>query len=838
MMSSMKARPERWFYLKRTVSIKTKTFAALAILLCCFAVLGINSYLTMRTTGNQLEVLQTNTLPTQAVAMGISGDINATHIKVFRFVTLASNGGTKRLLDSLYSEVLAELDEETSRLRNLSDPHYSLDSEKQELELIAAEWPMYVDSAKSLMNVGKADAPMAAMMMGAVDGDFQTIATHLGSISTHVSNRTSSAVSNILLKVAVNKLWLAFGGAAGMIISVFVAMGFAKSLIRPIEAVTHAMRKVSSGAVDVEIRYHDRNDEIGQMVQAISTFCQTTQLHVETIAAQARRFDVALNNMSHGLCMFDAEGTLIVHNDRYLEIYGLSPGSIAPGCTLQEHLKVLCAAGAADADHDKYTAELRAALAQGKNIQTARELRGGCIVHISNRPMPGGGWIATYEDVTERIRNEERVAYMARHDMLTGLPNRLHFRERTEEALPLLRRGEDFAILCIDLDHFKEVNDTLGHPSGDKLLKLVADRLRQNVRETDILARLGGDEFAVVQTMLQQPEEVTVLASRIIEVLSEPYEVDGQEIIVGASIGVAIAPGDGDDADQLLKNADMALYRAKADGRGMFHFFEAEMDARLQARRKLEMELRRAVIQNEFEVYYQPIVDLKDNQVTAFEALVRWNHPERGLVMPDEFISVAEKLGLIGPIGEWVLHQACADAAAWPRDIRVAVNLSPLQFRKTLVPSVVKSLASVGLCASRLELEITESVVLQNNEATMSMLRQLHEIGVRISMDDFGTGYSSLSYLHSFPFDKIKIDRLFVSDLDANSDCAAIVRAVAGLGKTLGMKTTAEGVETREQLDWLRSEGCTEVQGYLFSRPQPARNLAILISDIDRKLAA
>jgi diguanylate cyclase (GGDEF)-like protein len=838
MMSSMEARPERRSYLKRMVSIKTKTFAALAILLSCFAVLGINSYLTMRATGNQLETLQTNTLPTQAVAMGIFDDINATHMKVFRFATLASNSVTKRHRDSLYSEVLAELDEETGRLRNLADPHYSFDSEKQDLELIIAKWPMYVDGAKNLMNVGRTDAPTAAVMMAAIDGDFQTIAAHLSSISTHVNNRTASVVSNILLNVAVSKLWLAFGGAAGMIISVFVAMSFAKSLIRPIEAVTHAMRKVSSGAIDVEIRYRDRNDEIGQMVQAISTFCQTTRLHVETIAAQARRFDVALNNMAHGLCMFDAEGTLIVHNNRYLEIYGLSPGSIAPECTLQEHLKVLCVAGVADADHDKYIAELRAALAQGRNIQTARELHGGRIVHISNRPMPGGGWIATHEDVTERIRNEERVAYMARHDILTGLPNRLHFRERTEEALPLLRRGEDFAILCIDLDHFKEVNDTLGHPSGDKLLKLVADRLRQNVRETDILARLGGDEFAVVQTMLQQPEEVTVLASRIIEVLSEPYEVDGQEIIVGASIGVAIAPGDGDDADQLLKNADMALYRAKADGRGMFHFFEAEMDARLQARRKLEMEVRKAVTQNEFEVYYQPIVDLKDNQVTAFEALVRWNHPERGLVMPDEFISVAEKLGLIGPIGEWVLHQACADAAAWPRDIRVAVNLSPLQFRKTLVPSVVQSLASAGLCASRLELEITESVVLQNNEATMSMLRQLHEIGVRISMDDFGTGYSSLSYLHSFPFDKIKIDRLFVSDLDANSDCAAIVRAVAGLGKTLGMKTTAEGVETRQQLDWLRSEGCTEVQGYLFSRPQPARNLAILISDIDRKLAA
>jgi diguanylate cyclase (GGDEF)-like protein len=822
----------------RMLSIKTRTFATLTVLLSCFAVLGVNSYLTMMTTSDRLGALRANTLPTQTVAIDISNDINTTHMKVFRFVTLASNGVSKPLLDALCSEVVSELDGETKRLRFLADPRQSFDSGKQELEFITTKWSMYAGGVKDLMDVGKADAPRAAMMMGATDENFQTIAAHLSAMSTQVNKRTVSIVSNILINVNANKLWLAFGGAAGMIISVFVAMGFARSLVKPIEAVTRAMRKVSSGAVDVDIKYRERKDEIGQMVEAVSTFCQTTRLHVETIAAQNRRFDGALNNMSHGLCMFDAAGTLIVQNNRYLEIYGMPPGSIEPGCTLREHLEILSVMGVVSGDHDRHIAELRAALAQGKSIQTARELCDGRIVHIFNRPMPGGGWVATHDDVTEQIRNEERVAYMARHDVLTGLPNRLHFRERAEEALPLLRRGEGFAVLCIDLDHFKEVNDTLGHPSGDKLLKLVADRLRKNLRETDILARLGGDEFAIVQTMLQRPEEVTVLASRIVEVLSEPYEVDGQEVVVGTSIGVAIAPGDGNDPDQLLKNADMALYRAKADGRGMFRFFEAEMDARLQARRRLEMELRKAVTQGEFEVYYQPIVDLTDNQVTAFEALVRWNHPERGLVMPDEFISIAEKIGLIGPIGEWVLRRACADAATWPRGIRVAVNLSPLQFRKALVSTVVQALASAGLCASRLELEITESVVLQNDEATMSMLRELHEIGVRISMDDFGTGYSSLSYLHSFPFDKIKIDRLFVSDLDANSDCAAIVRAVAGLGKTLGMKTTAEGVETREQLDWLRSEGCTEVQGYLFSRPQPARDLAILISDIDQLLAA
>jgi len=839
MMSTTETRSERWRgFFKCPWSIKSKTFGAFAVLLSCFAVLGVSSFLTMKTIDDRLDALRTGTLPAQTVVTDIFNDISATHLKVFRFVTLTSNGASKALLDSLYSEVLWELDGEASGLRGLANPRYSFGSETQELQAVTTKWLQYVDSAKNLMVVGRGDAPRAAMAMGAIDEDFQTIAAHLSAIASHANNRTASATSNILVDVAVSKLWFAFGGLVGMIICIFVAMTFTKSLVRPIEVVTSAMRKISSGAVDVDIQYHDRKDEIGQMVRAISTFRHTTQRHLATIAAQNRRFDVALNNMSHGLCMFDAEGALIVTNDRYLEIYGLSAGSIEPRCTLREHLQVLDAAGVLGADHDRHIAELQAGLAQGKSIQTTRELPGGRIVHIANRPMPGGGWIAMHEDVTERIRNEERIAYLARHDILTGLPNRLHFRERAEEAMPLLRRGEGFAVLCIDLDHFKEVNDALGHPAGDKLLQLVADRLRQNLRETDILARLGGDEFAVIQTMLQRPEEVTVLAGRIIEVLAEPYEVDGQEVVVGASIGVAIAPGDGHDPDQLIKNADMALYRAKADGRGVFRFFEAEMDARLQTRRKLEMELRKALTQNEFEVYYQPIVDLQNNQVTAFEALIRWNHPERGLVMPDEFIPVAEKLGLIGPIGEWVLHQACADAATWPRGIRVAVNLSPLQFRKTLVPAVIQSLASADLCASRLELEITESVVLQNNEATMSMLRRLHEIGVRISMDDFGTGYSSLSYLHSFPFDKIKIDRLFVHDLDANADCAAIVRAVTGLGKTLGMKTTAEGVETREQLDWLRSEGCTEVQGYLFSRPQRARDLAILISDIDQKLAA
>jgi diguanylate cyclase (GGDEF)-like protein len=822
----------------RNLSIRTKTFAALAVLLFCFAVLGINSYCTMNATRNQLAAVRSDTLPKQTVAMEISDDIIATHMRVFRYVTLASNGVTKKLLDNLRQEVLSELDAEMTRLKIFGDRSHLSGVENQELNLVKTQWNVYVDGVKDLMDVGQTDAPMAAMMLGATDESFQMIASHLRAASEHVIRRTASTVGDIVTEVDLSSRWLAFGGIAGMLISVLIALAFAKSIIKPIQAVTKTMSDVSSGIADVAVGYGNRKDEIGQMVEAICKFRKTTQQYLETIATQNRLFGEALHNMSHGLCMFDANARLIVRNDRYLEIVGMPRGSIEPGCTLREILEKLAVAGVLNADPDKYIADLRATSVRGEYTHTISELNDGRSLYISNRPMAGGGWVATYEDVTDRRRTEERVAHLARHDVLTGLPNRLYFRESTEQALSVVRRGGSLALLCIDLDHFKEVNDTLGHPAGDKLLKKVADRLRENVRETDILARLGGDEFAVVQIAFQRPDELTALASRLVEAISEPYDIDGQEAVVGISIGIAVAPMDGNDPDLLLKNADMALYRAKAEGRGMFRFFEAEMDARLQARRKLETELRKAVAQGEFEVHYQPIIDLKDDQVVAFEALVRWNHPERGLVMPDEFISVAEDIGLIGCIGEWVLREACAQAATWPRDIRVAVNLSPSQFRKTLVPTVIQTLAATGLRPDLLELEITESVLLQNSETTLLILRQLHDIGVRISMDDFGTGYSSLSYLHSFPFDKIKIDRSFVSKLETQPNCMAIVRAVAGLGRTLGMKTTAEGVETVEQLEWLRSEGCSEVQGYLFSRPKPAESLFMLIRQLDKQFAA
>jgi diguanylate cyclase (GGDEF)-like protein len=428
------------------------------------------------------------------------------------------------------------------------------------------------------------------------------------------------------------------------------------------------------------------------------------------------------------------------------------------------------------------------------------------------------------EQIAEGARATAEIRELIQHDPLTGAATRVSFREHLHRTLARVRRhGERVAVLLLNLDRFKSVNETLGRPAGDLLLKQVAERLRACSRDTDTVARLGGDEFAIIQAALRTPEDASALALRIVNALQRPFDLDGHQVVIGASIGLSTAPGDGLDPDQLLSNADLALDRAKADGRNTYRFFEPEMNERAQARRQLELDLRKALANGEFELHYQPLVSLETNEITGFEALIRWQHPERGMIPPGDFIPLAEETGLIVPIGEWVLARACSDAANWPGGVRVAVNLSPAQFKsRSLVEAVHEALTKADLPASRLELEITESVLLISNEGTMAALHQLLDLGVHISMDDFGTGYSSLSYLRSFPFDKIKIDRSFVRDLGSHQDCAAIVRAVAGLGASLGMATTAEGVETQEQLEKLRAEGCTEVQGFLLSRPQPA----------------
>ena len=437
--------------------------------------------------------------------------------------------------------------------------------------------------------------------------------------------------------------------------------------------------------------------------------------------------------------------------------------------------------------------------------------------------------ISVLDDITDRRQAEQRIRHIAHHDALTDLPNRVLLRERLEHALKSNRReGRCLAVLMLDLDRFKEINDSLGHPVGDALLKIAAERLRSCVRDTGTVARWGGDEFALVEDVTDPVVEAAALAERIQTALSTPFDLNDHQVTIGSSIGIAIAPADGSDPDQLIKNADLALYRAKGDGRAAYRFFEPEMNRLMQARRELERDLRTALTNGEFELYYQPFVNLQTNQISGCEALLRWNHPQRGMVLPAEFIPLAEETGLIAPIGEWVLRKACAEAARWPDCVNIAVNLSPAQLKSLkLVPVVVSALANSGLAPQRLELEVTESVMMQDSESSFATLDHLHDLGVRIALDDFGTGYSSLSFLRRFPFDKIKIDRSFVNELtNANEDARLIVRSLVRLAVSLGKTTTAEGVETEELLELVRAEGCTEIQGYCFSQPKPSSEIA------------
>jgi diguanylate cyclase (GGDEF)-like protein len=555
--------------------------------------------------------------------------------------------------------------------------------------------------------------------------------------------------------------------------------------------------------------------------------------HANELRLQNLRFDAALNNMTQGLCMFDRDKRLVVSNRRYAEMYRIRPDQVKPGTRLDEVLRQRVDAGNVPiGGGDAFVTNRLAVVPEGEAADFVVEMTDGRVISVRHQPLADGGWVATHEDITEQRRNEARIQHLARHDALTDLPNRVLFREHLEQVSTRSRGGETVGVLCVDLDYFKGVNDTLGHSIGDAVLKKVSQRLLDCARESDIVARLGGDEFAVLEARLERPEDASVLAGRIVKAIGEPFEIEGHRILIGASVGIAVAPVDGEDGPSLMKHADLALYRAKGEGRGTYHFYEKGLDAALQERRSTETALRSALLRNEFRLMFQPLINLAANRICSFEALVRWQHPERGLLQPSEFIPVAEETGLIVPIGEWVLREACATAATWPNHISIAVNLSPFQFRKNrnLIEHVKSALSAAGLSPDRLELEITESVLLADNELALHTLHQLKELGVRIAMDDFGTGYSSLSYLRRFPFDKIKIDQSFVHDTSGSADGLAIVKAVIGLGRSLGITTTAEGVETEAELDMIREQGCTEVQGFLFSVPLPATSVSKLLN--------
>lgn len=681
---------------------------------------------------------------------------------------------------------------------------------------------------------------------------------------------------------------------------------------------------------------------------------------------QKLQLDTALKNMVHGLCMFDGEGRIILFNRRYPEMMGLSAQYLR-GRSLLDVFKHRKSNGDFTGDPAMELARIVHDVRQGKFTVNERTRADGMTLRVMDQPVDGGGWIATFEDVTEqrraeherdrgrsfldmiidnvpsaifvknavdrkyvrtnqagerlwgiprqavigntaaavfpdaeaagiKIRDDEllhsgralfdereiqtpgrgmrsilsrrliirdecgeaqfilgvvddvterkaaeaRIAHLAHYDSLTNLPNRTLFREQLEKELSFVRRGGQLAVFYIDLDHFKGINDTLGHPVGDDLLKEVAVRLSGCLREADLIARLGGDEFAIVQTKIGNAKETEIFALRLREVIAgTPYDLNGHLTTTDLSIGIALAPGDGTEIDDLVKHADLALYGAKAEGRGNYRYYDPEMNARMKRRRALEIDLRSALANDEFVLHYQPLIKLQTGEITGCEALLRWRHPELGMIPPIDFVSVAEETGLINAVGNWVLRQACIEAMTWPSHVSVAVNVSPVQFRNPALPlSIVAGLEESGLPARRLELEITESVLMQNNAATLAALHHFHDLGVRISMDDFGTGYSSLSYLRSFPFDKIKIDRSFIEDLAKGAEAVAIVQAILDLASALHMKTTAEGVETNEQKELLEAIGCNEVQGFLFSHPLPASGIAKLFNLKERPIKA
>ena len=555
------------------------------------------------------------------------------------------------------------------------------------------------------------------------------------------------------------------------------------------------------------------------------TLCEAAGCTGVQVGGDTALVRFVVEQMPLGLCVFDGHDRLLFCNQRYLDIWSLPATIAVPGTPFAE---VMARTRGTETPRSRSQPQPEVGSAGTRRREWL--LDDGRTVEVVVSRMPDGSCVALTEDVTQRRHDEARVVHLAMHDSLTGLPNRNQLREGFDERLIRHGRGEDLAMLCVDLDRFKAVNDSHGHLVGDRLLQEVAQRLRHCVRGTDLLARLGGDEFAVVQCGAPQPAAATKLAQRLVAALGQEYEIDGLVLHIGTSIGIAIAPFDGEDSQTLHRNADLALNRAKGDGRATFRFFEPEFDRSARARCGMEAELRLAIEREEFELLYQPQIDMTLNQVSGLEALLRWRHPVRGLVPPIEFIALAEETGLIAEIGRWVLHQACREAMRWASPVRVAVNVSAVQFRKgSLLRDVNAALLQSGLPPNRLELEITESVMLDDSAQAAAALRELHDRGVRIAMDDFGTGYSSLSLLRSFPFDRIKIDRSFVRDLGLRDDALSIIRAVVGLGRSLGMATTVEGVETEGQLQVVRAEGCDEVQGYFFSRPVNVRDLPQLL---------
>ncbi len=646
---------------------------------------------------------------------------------------------------------------------------------------ITSEVPDLVKAGQQVMfyayNFAQDKALEQAAIYGKIADDLED---KIHQYREHQIDVANSTVSTLLGSARSLLFWVSTSAFAALLLIGPFGLTVMRGVLGRLKRITVYMSRLAKEPTAEAVPSRNDRDELGDMARAVQVFKENGEellerkMQLEQVNMQ---LDLALNNMAHGLCMFDAKRKLIICNDRYGAMYGLPEALMHAGHAAPIDFAI---SGRAKSVRRERRGNVRRRWRRRRrqNFHFIKPLTDGRMVAISHQDTADGGWVAIHEDITERQKAEAHIAHLARHDQLTDLPNRVFFREELEKSLRRLRHGEKFAVLCLDLDRFKSVNDLLGHSIGDKLLKAVASRLAGCIDERDFVARLGGDEFAIMQTNIGRPEDGSTLASRIIERLGAPYDIEGQQLDIGASIGLAIAPADGKNADQLLKNADLAMYRAKADGRGSYCFFEPEMDARIQARRALELDLRsRARLPASCSSITSRWSTPRPAKCTASRRCCAGSIRSSARCRQAEFVPLAEESGLIGPLGQWVLRAACAEAAKWPSQFRVAVNLSPIQFKNlNLVKVILGALAASGLPAARLELEITESVLLEADPKTLAVLHELHALGIRIVMDDFGTGFSSLNYLRSFPFDKIKIDKSFVDDVSKGGDSIAIVR--------------------------------------------------------------
>ena len=645
--------------------------------------------------------------------------------------------------------------------------------------------------------------------------------------------RRSRAGEAVLENVASSSralvTWVCAAAAVSGLLIGPIGLLLLRRVLSRLQGIGTALVRLARNDTSIDIPGLAHQDELGNLARSVAVF-KAKSIELLQKKGELERLnlqlDAAINHMPLGLSMFDSQERLLVCNKHYGEMYDLPSELVQLGtvrCAIWDYREKKGARHYPTGEDWTPGSEHAGTM----TIEFGNER----IIAVARQPLKGGGWVALHEDITQRRRQEQEITHLARHDVLTNLANRALFREQLQQALLRLRRGQGFAVFCLDLDRFKAVNDTLGHPVGDVLLKQVSERLLSCVRQGDLVARLGGDEFAIIQANVRDIDSTEALAARIVETVSAAYEINGHRIDISTSIGMTLAPRDGTDADQLIKNADLALYRTKADGRNGYSFFKPEMNAHIQVRRKLETDLREAIEKEELALFYQPLVCLQTRKVTGLEGLMRWTHPERGTMQPADFIALAEEAGLVLELGEWALRRACAQAARWPSPVKVSINLSHLQIKRDLIEVVLQALAASGLPPHRLELEITESVLLQDSQNALATLHQLRQLGVRIVMDDFGRGYCSLSYLRSFPFDKIKIDRAFIGDMDSSEQARALVEGIVGLGNSLGMVTVAEGVENFGQLEMVRGFGCAEAQGYYFSAAVAPGEVERLLND-------